>query len=141
MTIEDIEVVYSIEKRSFATPWSKEAFIREVEENDRAYYFLVESDGVVAGYMGIWKILDEGHVTNIAIDPVYRGQKFGKALLEYALGEMELQGVLSFTLEVRETNQVAINLYESFGFIVAGRRKNYYADNQEDALLMWRNNP
>ena len=93
----------------------------------------------MAGYIGLWRILDEGPITNIAIDPEYRGRKLGSTLFKYAIDEMKSAGTNSFTLEVRESNRVAIRLYESFGFKMAGRRKNYYQDNQEDALLMWRN--
>lgn len=138
MDINDVNRVYEIERDSFFTPWTKDAFINEMINNKIARYFLILKDNLIIGYIGIWKILDEGHITNIAIDKKYRGNKYGEMLLEYALDEMIEIGIEHFTLEVRESNEKALNLYKKFGFVVKGRRLNYYKDTKEDALLMWK---
>lgn len=139
MQLSDVSEVYKIEVKSFSMPWSLESFEKEITINKAAHYFVIEVSNKVVGYMGIWKILDEGHITNIAIDPEYRGRRYGAELLKFVLDQMQQVGVESFTLEVRESNEVAIRLYESFGFVTMGVRKKYYTDTQEDALLMWKN--
>ncbi|MFP3471371.1 ribosomal protein S18-alanine N-acetyltransferase, partial [Micrococcus sp. SIMBA_144] len=90
----------------------------------------------VAGYCGVWVIIDEAHITNIALHPEYRGLKLGEALLNKAIHFAKSRGALKITLEVRVSNIVAQNLYRKFGFEEGGIRKNYYTDNQEDALVM-----
>ena len=92
---------------------------------------------IVVGYAGMWKIQDEGHITNIAVHPEFRGVHIGKALMSQLINEARSLGVNSMTLEVRKSNIIARNLYESFGFKEAGVRKGYYADNKEDAIVMW----
>ena len=139
MQLSDVSDVYNIEEKSFSMPWSLESFEKEITINKAAHYFVIEVSNKVVGYMGIWKILDEGHITNIAIDPSYRGKRYGAELLKFVLEQMKQIGVESFTLEVRASNEVAIKLYEKFGFITMGIRKKYYTDTQEDALLMWKN--
>ncbi len=137
MILDDIDEIYEIEKRSFSMPWSKSSFYQEISDNLVAHYYVIGVNNNLIGYIGIWKILDEGHITNVAIDPDYRGKGYSKQLVSYALDEMEKLEVRRFTLEVRETNIIAQKLYSKFGFSVEGRRKKYYTDTQEDALLMW----
>jgi len=138
MKLEDVDGVLAIEKASFSTPWSRGAFIKEVTENKLAYYMVAEIDGVIVGYAGVWLIVDEGHITNIAVAPEYRGQQIGKKILEKQIQELKKRDILRVTLEVRASNKVAIELYRSFGFIALGRRPGYYTDNGEDALIMWK---
>jgi len=138
MTLEDVDGVLAIEKASFTTPWSRGAFIKEVTENKLAYYTVAELEGEIAGYAGVWLIVDEGHITNIAVAPKYRGRNLGKKILEKLIQELKNRKILRVTLEVRASNDVAINLYKSYGFIVLGRRPGYYTDNGEDALIMWK---
>lgn len=137
MTIDDIDSVFEIELSSFTVPWTKEAFENELNQNQFSHYIVLEYDGKVVGYMGMWMIVDEVHITNIAVLPDYRGYGFGKQLLqtakEYAL-EKEAR---TMTLEVRMSNEVAQNLYKSLGFQFGGIRKKYYTDNLEDAIVMW----
>ena len=90
--------------------------------------------------MGIWKIIDEAHVTNLSIHPDWRNKKLAQRLLLASLDECYREKIKYITLEVRVSNQKAINLYEKFGFKSLGKRKNYYQDNGEDALIMWTNN-
>ena len=138
MTLEDVDGVLAIEKESFTTPWSRGSFIKEVTENKLAYYTVAEMDGVILGYAGVWLIVDEGHITNIAVAPKYRGREIGKKILEKLIEELKNRKILRVTLEVRASNEVAIGLYRSYGFIILGRRPGYYTDNGEDALIMWK---
>lgn len=138
MELRDLEAVLAVERRSFTTPWSRKAFEQELQDNPAAHYFVLESAPKIIGYFGMWRILDEGHITNIAIDPDYRGKGYSHLLLQEVFDRMEAEGVRYFTLEVRASNQVAIHLYERYGFERAGVRKGYYRDTGEDALLMWR---
>jgi ribosomal-protein-alanine N-acetyltransferase len=137
MREEDIDQVLEIEHRSFTTPWSREAFYNELNMNKFAVYIVLEVDKKVVGYCGVWVVIDEAHITNIAILPEYRGRKFGEALMQNLFDVARTMGAKSMTLEVRVTNYVAQGLYRKFGFQKGGLRKNYYTDNQEDALVMW----
>jgi [ribosomal protein S18]-alanine N-acetyltransferase len=137
MREEDIDQVLEIEHASFATPWSREAFYNELNMNKFAVYIVVEVDKKVVGYCGVWIVIDEAHVTNIAILPAFRGRKLGEALMQNLFDVARTMGAKSMTLEVRVTNYVAQALYRKFGFQKGGLRKNYYTDNQEDALVMW----
>ncbi|WLD93688.1 ribosomal protein S18-alanine N-acetyltransferase [Alkalihalobacillus sp. AL-G] len=139
MTLEDLEAILKIEHTSFPNPWSRTAFYNEVVNNQFATYLLLEIDGQVIGYCGIWIIIDEAHITNIAILPEYRGKNYGEALFRKAIDEARRHGAKTMTLEVRLSNRVAQNMYRKFGFENGGIRKNYYTDNGEDALVMWVN--
>lgn len=137
MTGEDIEAVYDIECLSFKTPWSLESFKTEIYRNSAAKYLVAKLDGKVVGYAGMWIILDEGHITNIAIHPEHRGKKIGDALVKALIELAKENGVSRMTLEVRTSNWPAINLYKKHGFCECGVRKGYYQDSGEDALIMW----
>ncbi|HWQ41191.1 MAG TPA: ribosomal protein S18-alanine N-acetyltransferase [Desulfosporosinus sp.] len=137
MLISDLEVILEIERASFSTPWSLESFKAELKDNEYARYLCLELDDLVIGYMGLWFILDEGHITNIAIAPNYRGQHWGEYLVRYVMEKMVGQGMERMTLEVRVSNSPALSLYKRLGFTIAGVRKGYYADTGEDAIIMW----
>jgi len=139
MREEDIDQVIEVEHASFTTPWSREAFFNEIHNNKFAVYIVLEENDKIIGYCGTWIVIDEAHVTNIAILPEYRGKKLGEALLGNLISTAREMGARSMTLEVRVTNHVAQSLYRKFGFQNGGIRKNYYSDNQEDALIMWVN--
>jgi [ribosomal protein S18]-alanine N-acetyltransferase len=139
MREEDIDQIVNIEKLSFTIPWSKDAFYNELNKNQYATYLLIEDDEKIIGYCGVWIVIDEAHITNIAILPDYRGRKLGEALLGKVIEMAKEMGAKSMTLEVRVSNSVAQNLYRKFGFENGGIRKGYYTDNQEDALVMWVN--
>ena len=136
MTVEDISAVVEIEKESFTTPWTPHAFRLEMR-NSLAVYKVVEVDGRVAAYGGMWLILDEGHVTNIAVHPDFRGRHLGRKIMEVLMDEARQRKLLRMTLEVRKQNHVAIALYKDLGFLLAGIRPGYYQDTGEDALIMW----
>ncbi|MGP7819577.1 ribosomal protein S18-alanine N-acetyltransferase [Niallia sp. 01092] len=137
MTVEDIEEIYTIETMSFTTPWSKEAFYNELTQNRFAAYVVIEHNKHLVGYCGVWIVVDEAHITNIAILPEYRGIKLGEKLLKKIMQEAKNKGAVTMTLEVRVSNKIAQNLYRKLGFQDGAIRKNYYTDNQEDALVMW----
>jgi ribosomal-protein-alanine N-acetyltransferase len=137
MDIQDIDAVMEIDRQSFPKPWSKETFYRELMFNDHAVYLLMIYEGKIIGYSGMWIIVDEAHITNIAVLPEYRGKKLGAALHQKKIEIAKDHHVKLMTLEVRVSNVVAQKLYEKFGFQIGGLRKNYYTDNQEDAYVMW----
>ncbi|MGA9226600.1 MAG: ribosomal protein S18-alanine N-acetyltransferase [Mesobacillus sp.] len=139
MTIEDLDDVIEVEVNSFATPWSREAFYNELTKNQFAHYLVAEVDDKVVGYCGVWIIVDEAHITNIALLPDYRGLKLGEALMGRIVEIAREVGAIRITLEVRVSNERAQNLYRKFGFEEGALRKQYYTDNMEDALVMWVN--
>lgn len=137
MTIDDIPEVMEIEHEAFTLPWTEEAFRNELTMNHFARYMVMVIDGHTIGYAGMWTIMDEAHVTNIAIREAYRGRKLGEALLvELMNWALELE-MVRMTLEVRVSNEIAQQLYMKLGFTKAGIRKGYYSDNNEDAMIMW----
>ncbi|MCT4619750.1 MAG: ribosomal protein S18-alanine N-acetyltransferase [Marinisporobacter sp.] len=139
MTLDDIEDVFEVEQKSFSVPWTKDAFVSEIIHNEKARYVVLEIDGKVLGYGGFWKILDEGHITNIALHPDIRGKGYSNLMIEELLKIAEKEKIVGMTLEVRASNKVAQGLYEKYGFKSCGIRPKYYQDNGEDALIMWRN--
>lgn len=136
MTINDVDAVAAIEAATFPTPWSRDAFVQEITKNAVARYLVAELDGKVIGFAGAWLIIDESHITNIAISEAYRGQGYGRLLTEALMQYLSNMGASYATLEVRVSNTRAQKLYESVGFITLGKRKRYYEDNGEDAYLM-----
>lgn len=137
MREEDIDQILKIEELSFATPWTRQSFENELNLNQFAVYLVLEKDGQIVGYCGMWLIVDEAHITNIAVLPEFRGQKLGEAILRMIIEVAKKRGAKSMTLEVRVSNTVAQSLYRKLGFMNGGIRKNYYTDNYEDALVMW----
>lgn len=136
--LKDTAEMAELDKICFADPWSEESFRQEILDNDRAFYIVAEIEGRVAGYAGLWAILDEGHITNVAVSPEFRRKGIGRAIVGTLIEVSEENGLNSFTLEVRESNLPAQGLYAEFGFESAGVRKGYYLDNGENAIIMWR---
>ena len=136
MTLDDLDAVAAIEAATFPTPWSRDSFRQELERNVAARYLVAEMDGQVIGYAGAWIILDESHITNIAIEESRRGLGYGRALTTALMQYLSNLGAAYATLEVRRSNLRAQNLYKSLGFVELGVRKRYYEDNREDALIM-----
>ena len=136
MTKRDISRVYEIEVQSFRSPWSKLSLLGELH-NDVARYYVAEDEGRVIGYGGMWLLFDEAHITNIAIAPERRGEHLGRYLLYGMMKAAVARGAEKMTLEVRETNLRAQNLYYSFDFTKQGFRKRYYDDTGEGAYLLW----
>lgn len=135
MTLADLEAVYDLECRSFSVPWSLDSLKKEIE-NQLAYYVVVEAGDKIVGYGGLWGILGEGEVTNIAVDGTYRGQGYGQLIMESLLTYSLKQGFERITLEVRASNEVAKKLYLKNGFEQIAVRKNYYQKPTEDAIIM-----
>lgn len=136
MDENSIDDILKISNLSFPVSWSRTSFYKELK-NPLAHYIVAKNDNKVIGFMGVWIIVDEGHITNIAVDPSYRGKGVGNLLLKGMLDYCKSKNVIAMTLEVRASNIVAQNLYKKYGFIEEGLRKNYYEDSGEDALLMW----
>ncbi|ANE47025.1 alanine acetyltransferase [Paenibacillus swuensis] len=141
MRVEDIPSICVIEEESFSTPWTSGAFYNELTNNHFAKYIVMEIQGEIAGYGGMWLIMDEAHVTNVAVREPFRGRKLGERMMREMQATAVSSGAVKMTLEVRVSNRVAQNLYEKLGFTQAGVRKGYYSDNQEDALIMWADLP
>ncbi len=133
-----IDDIITIEKLSFTIPWTKNAFIQELKNNKLAMYISAEIENKVVGYAGMWKIFDEGHITNIAVHPEFRHIGIGSMLLEGLINISKREDITKMTLEVRKSNKAAQSLYMRYGFKEAGIRKDYYADNGEDAIIMWK---
>ncbi len=137
MKFEDLDDIMEIEHSSFSAPWSRESFESELL-NRMALYTCLEYDDKVVAYVGLWKIYDEGHITNVAVLPSYRGLGLSKLLLNNLFEICKNNGIVRLTLEVRESNLVALNLYQHIGFISSGRRPRYYSNPIEDAIIMWK---
>lgn len=138
MTLADVPAVHAVETRSFRLPWTQEAFSEEVTNNPCAHYVVMRLGQRVVGYGGMWIIIDEAHVTNVAVDPDFRGRKLGERLMCELIDRARGLGAKRMTLEVRVSNYVAQNLYAKLDFRGAGIRKGYYSDTGEDALIMWK---
>jgi ribosomal-protein-alanine N-acetyltransferase len=138
MTLNDLDPVLEIEAVSYRTPWSRRAFTSELTENSYAHYLVARHDGRIIGYIGMWVILEESHITNIAVDPQYRRHGVGRRLLEDMFDRAAELGATRVTLEVRVSNTGAQSLYRQLGFADRGLRKGYYADTNEDAIIMWK---
>ncbi len=136
MTLRDVDAVAEIDRESFAVPWSRDAFVREVTENRCARYLVAREDGAAVAYGGMWLVMDEGHVTNIAVKRSARGRGVGEALARTLMQLAADTGIRYMTLECRRSNLAAQSLYRKLGFQEVGLRKRYYADNGEDALVM-----
>jgi [ribosomal protein S18]-alanine N-acetyltransferase len=132
---EDIEEILKIERRSFASPWTRRIF-EETLLSPISNGFVLRKGGALIGYILSYAVGDEGHILNLAIHPDLRRRAYGLKLLSHALARLGATGVTDFYLEVREHNLAAINLYGEFGFEVIGRRKKYYPETNEDALVM-----
>ncbi len=140
MRVEDVPRVMQIERESFPTPWPRDAYFHELRENRLAAYLVARVDEEIVGYAGMWVILDEAHVTTIAVDRAHRGQRLGERLLVALLDSALERGARWITLEVRKSNAVAQALYQKYGFKEIGVRRGYYSDNREDAVVMWTGN-
>ena len=136
MRPEDLDEVLVIERASFSMPWSRGAFLYEMQQNRVARCWVMREDGRVVAYLCLWEIADELHVTNVAVLPAARRRGLARTLLRGVLDDSRGRGFRTVALEVRPSNEHALALYDSLGFRVVGRRRGYYYDTGEDALLM-----
>ncbi|MBV8371737.1 MAG: ribosomal protein S18-alanine N-acetyltransferase, partial [Candidatus Eremiobacteraeota bacterium] len=137
MTPSDISAVTRIEKASFSTVWPADAFFNELSTNKLAHYFVGRLGERIVAYGGIWVILEDSHITTLAVDPAERGKHFGEEILLRLIDEALGRGAAWMTLEVRESNAVAQRLYRKYGFTTVTMRRGYYSDDNESALVMW----
>ena len=136
LSADDLDILLEIEKLSFRAPWSRESYHRELTENPLARYFGCFLEGKLVAFAGFWLILDEGHISNIAVHPLHRKKGFGELLMRQVMIRGLLEGLRWMTLEVRVSNEAARNLYGKLGFRDLGKRRAYYEDG-EDAVIMW----
>lgn len=138
MTVADIDGVLKIEEEAFSLPWTRDAFVQEMTTNLHAYYIVAENDQrQIVGFCGMWMIIDESHITNVAVAEQVKGQGIGEGLMREAIRVAREHEVVLMSLEVRVSNTIAQNLYRKLDFKNGGIRKGYYTDNQENALVMW----
>ncbi|MBR4152936.1 MAG: ribosomal protein S18-alanine N-acetyltransferase [Selenomonadaceae bacterium] len=136
MTPNDADAVAELELKCFAMPWSRADFLRE-NNNELAEYIVGELDKKIVAYAGAWISFEQAEVMHVAVEPSLRGKGIGTLIFGELIKAAKKRGATSITLEVRPSNTAAIKLYENFGLKSVGRRKNYYLDNGEDALIMW----
>jgi ribosomal-protein-alanine N-acetyltransferase len=139
-SMDNLEDLVRLSKMCFSIPWTKESLKQELLDTTFRKYLVAIKDNIVIGFIGVWIVLDEGHITNIAVHPEYRGIGIGDKLLNnliYLCRNLEIKNI---TLEVRKSNIIAQNLYKKYGFLEQGIRKKYYANNNEDAIIMWKYN-
>jgi ribosomal-protein-alanine N-acetyltransferase len=137
MTLDDIPVVQEIEQEIFLTPWPRNAYRREITQNRLARYVVLREADEIVGYAGLWKMADEAHVTTVGVRRSHQGRGYGMALMLALIDRAYALGARWMTLEVRASNYGAMALYEKLGFKVIGRRRGYYTDDGEDAVVMW----
>lgn len=140
MAAGDISVVTRIERASFATMWPSDAFYNELNTNKLAHYFVGRLADRIVAYGGIWVILEDSHITTLAVDPECRGKGLGEVMLLRLVDEAIERGAAWMTLEVRESNHVAQQLYRKYGFTTVTMRRGYYSDDNESAMVMWAGN-
>jgi len=136
MAINDLDAICAIENEAFSHPWTNEDFLSELNANPYANYYVLEENNQIIAYVGLWIIFEKAQITTIAVESKFRGLKFSKVLMKFVDDLCIRNNVDQISLEVRISNIKAINLYEGFGFIKSGIRKDYYQDNHEDAYLM-----
>ena len=135
----DVAQIHEIEKLCFAMPWSEESILHDVKENVVARWLVMDSgEGDVLAYAGMWFVLDEAHVCNVAVHPDHRRKGYGREIFEALENLAKENSMAMMTLEVRRSNIAAQNLYHACGFLDVGYRKRYYEDNKEDALIMYK---
>ncbi len=141
MKKEDVDSVVKIEEEAYGNHhWAKSSFYDEMSNNLAKYYVAKTPEGKIVGYAGTWHIIDEGHITTIAVKNDYLRNHIGEAIIRRIIEDCYKNNIKYLTLEVRVSNIPAIKLYEKYGFQSLGTRKGYYQDNNEDALIMWTEN-
>jgi [ribosomal protein S18]-alanine N-acetyltransferase len=144
----ELDEVLAIEAASFTSPWRRDAYQRELENPDVSFLYvlrLTPGEGfdhpATVAFCSFWLILDELHINNLAVHPDHRRRGYGRALLQHVMDLGVRVGAVRATLEVRRSNEAALELYERLGFRVAATRRNYYEHPAEDALILWREEP
>lgn len=136
MTLDHVDQVAELEKLIFSIPWTYNMIANELKNEHASYYVAITDESLVIGYIGLHVAYDQGYITNIAVLPDFRSLGVGASLLSRAINRCNEAEVEKLTLEVRQSNEIAISLYQKFGFHVVGKRINYYRNPTEDALIM-----
>lgn len=136
MTLQDVQVVVQLDQMSFSLPWPERSFRFELTDNPASRCWVAVVDRRVVGMVVAWLLVDELHIATIATHPDFRRQGIASRLLSHTLLHALEEGARSSFLEVRESNLAAQAMYRKFGYEVSGRRRRYYRDNDEDAILM-----
>jgi [ribosomal protein S18]-alanine N-acetyltransferase len=135
---DNVDQVAEIEKECFSTPWSREMLLEAMENLTASFIAAEADDGTILGYAGVNVVMDEGYIDNVAVRKAYRRNGVASALLDVFIRFAQAHELAFLTLEVRSSKEAAIALYPRHGFEEAGRRKNYYSDPKEDAIIMTR---
>ena len=136
---DELDALVAVEESSFTNPWTREMYLAELENPGASFLLLAkDSSGKVVGFCGFWRVLDELHINNLAVLPEYRRRGVASAILARVFAEGRALGANRTLLEVRRSNNAAQHLYERFGFTVAGVRRGYYRNPEEDALILCR---
>lgn len=137
MSEDDVDSVSKIEEQLFSKPWTRQDFVNSMSDRHNIYIVAENEKQEVVGYCGIWGVLDEGQITNVAVRPEDQGNGIGQRMLEELLRIGKNEGLQQYTLEVRKSNEKARRLYERLGFSEEGIRKNFYEKPTEDGIIMW----
>jgi ribosomal-protein-alanine N-acetyltransferase len=138
LSVSDLDEIVAIETAAFSNPWTRAMYLRELQNPDVSFLYVLRVDDRIAGFCSFWLVLDEIHINNLAIRHEIQGQGLGTALLTHVLQAGASRGAERATLEVRRSNTPARRLYERLGFEVAATRPNYYVSPPEDALILWK---
>lgn len=130
-----LDGIMEVEKKCFSTPWSKNMFLSEIYNENTFLYVLLENHTVI-GYISLFKVLDEIHINNIAVDPDCQRKGYASLIMEKSIEIAKELSAMCMTLEVRKANTPAIELYKKYGFEILGFRKDYYKNPKEDAIIM-----
>lgn len=137
----DLDAIVAIEEASFSNPWTRHMYLRELQNPDVSFLYVLRYPEQISAFCSFWLVLDEIHINNLAVRQDYQGRGLGTALLQHVLAVGASRDAERATLEVRRSNAPARRLYERLGFAVAATRPNYYASPPEDALILWRTAP
>lgn len=137
MTTADVEAAVSVERACFSEPWSENAYLATLADENALYLIAETKEGKPAGICGLLDILGEGDISNVAVAAAFRRRGIAERMLAELMRQGRERGITAYTLEVRASNTAALGLYEKFGFVPEGRRKNFYRAPREDALILW----
>lgn len=135
---DDLDEIVAIEQASFSNPWTRQMYLRELDNPDVSFLYVLRYPTEIAAFCSFWLVLDEIHINNLAVRREHQGKGIGTALLQHVLQAGASRGAERATLEVRRSNAPALRLYERLGFQVAATRPNYYVSPPEDALILWK---
>lgn len=136
MTLLDVMTVCKIDRLCFSHPWPREEFIKEITQNRFATYFTCKLNRQIIGFIGLWIIFEDAHIATIAVAPPYMRKGIGRMMLEFAIDLAKKSNCHQLILEVRKSNEIAINFYQKMGFALVNTKKSFYTHPIEDAWEM-----